>query len=122
MHTSILFCGFRNTVTTLLFLIMGLGSAFGQTCANLNFPAAIADSCQNSPFFCGNFLENYCGTNAGLSDDDFGQISGFLRLAPCEADMQLSISVSNCAPGGTGLIFQLYPDSCDASLQISGVD
>ncbi len=82
-------------------------------------PVPIADSCHISPFFCGSFLDNYCSSNAGMTDDAFGLNSGFLRLNTCSPKIALEISVSNCNGGANGLIFSLYPDSCDASLGLT---
>jgi hypothetical protein len=99
-----------NKFICALLLFMAFGQLFGQNCTNLNFPEAIGNTCDRAPFFCGNYLDNYCGTNAGLTDDAFGLSSGFLRLAPCESDIQLQVSVTNCSGGNAGLIFQLYPE------------
>ncbi len=108
-----------NKILLAILLLLATGKVFGQSCANLNLPTAIAESCQNAPFLCGNFLENYCGTNAGLTDDAFGLSSGFLRLSPCEGDIKLQVSVSNCASGSTGLIFRLYPNGCNPNTALS---
>jgi len=102
-------------------LILATAPLFGQNCANLNSPTAIADTCQDAPLLCGNYLENYCGTNAGLTNDAFGLSSGFLRFAPCETDIKLQFSVSNCAAGDTGLVFRLYTETCIANPVLGSV-
>lgn len=101
------------------FLLCTAGHLVGQDCSNLNFPTAISDSCGNAPFLCGNYLADYCGTNTGLTDDAFGQRSGFFRLSPCEDSIRLQVKVFDCAVGDTGLIFRLYPEGCDESLALS---
>ena len=108
-----------NKLIIFFLFAMAAGQISGQNCTNLNFPTAIADSCQSAPFLCGNFLENYCGTNADLTDDVFGQSSGFLRLSPCEADLELQVTVSSCAAGDTGLVFRLYPEGCNVNSVLS---
>lgn len=84
-----------------------------QTCQNFNFPAAIADSCQQAPLFCGNYLDQYCGTNSGLTDDAFGLSSGFLRFSTCYEEMSVQIQVFDCNPGSTGLIFSVLEEDCN---------
>ncbi len=108
-----------NKLICILILFLATGQLLGQNCSSLNAPTSIADSCQLSPFLCGNYLENYCGTNAGLTDDAFGQSSGFLRLSPCAEHLELRISVSNCTAGGSGLIFRLYPNGCNPNTALS---
>jgi len=110
-----------NKLIYTLILFLATAPIFGQNCANLNSPTAIADSCQTAPLFCGNFLENYCGTNAGLTNDAFGLSSGFLRFAPCDTDIKLQLSVSNCAAGDTGLVFRLYTETCIANPVLASV-
>ncbi|MBC7774759.1 MAG: gliding motility-associated C-terminal domain-containing protein [Phycisphaerae bacterium] len=110
-----------NKLVCTLILFWATGQLFGQSCANLNTPTAIADSCQNAPLLCGNYLENYCGTNAGLTNDAFGLSSGFLRFAPCETNIKLQFSVSNCAAGDTGLVFRLYTETCIANPVLASV-
>lgn len=105
----------------ILFLLATANTLQSQNCNNLNFPAALADSCDKAPFLCGNYLDNYCGTNTGLTDDAFGLSSGFLELAPCEDFISLQISVFDCSPSNTGLLFSLYPDGCDP-LTVLGTD
>ncbi|MFN0036403.1 MAG: gliding motility-associated C-terminal domain-containing protein [Saprospiraceae bacterium] len=107
-----------NKFTYFLLLFLAAGRLFGQDCTNLNSPTPIADACPLAPFLCGNYLENYCATNAGMTDDAFGQRSGFLRISPCEGILKLRVSVSDCAAGGTGLVFGLYPEGCDAGTLI----
>jgi hypothetical protein len=91
-------------------------------CDGLNQPAALADSCQNAPFFCGNYLDNYCGSNVGLTADLIGGSSapnaGFLRLAPCSDSLVLRVEVGNCAVGSTGLQFSLLAGDCGAAAPI----
>ncbi len=96
-------------------LFMASGQLFGQNCSFFNLPRPIADTCQLAPFFCGENLRDYCSTNYGLTDDAFGEASGFMRLNPCDTMVSLLISVYNCAVGDTGLIFQLYPEDCNAT-------
>ena len=91
----------------------------GQNCTNLNFPTAISDMCMDAPFLCGNYLDNYCGTNAGLTDEIFGLSSGFLRLSPCDSTLELRVSVSNCASTDTGLIFRLHYEGCESIIALS---
>ena len=90
--------------------------ASGQNnCAALNDPAPPGDSCHKSPFLCANYLENYCGSNTGLSSDTVGgellQHAGFLQFQPCDDSITLRISVSNCS-SGTGLVFGVFVGDC----------
>jgi hypothetical protein len=91
-------------------------------CDALNQPAPLADSCHLAPFFCGNYLDNYCGSNVGLSADLMGGApapnAGFLRLAPCSDSLVLRVAVGNCAAGGTGLQFSLLAGDCGAAAPI----
>ncbi|MCC7464840.1 MAG: gliding motility-associated C-terminal domain-containing protein [Saprospiraceae bacterium] len=84
-----------------------------QNCQNLNFPAAPADSCEVAPLLCGNYLEQYCGSNAGLTDDAFGLASGFLRFSSCFEEASLQVQVFNCSPGSSGLIFSIREEDCN---------
>jgi len=108
-----------NKLIIIFLFAMAAGRISAQNCTNLNSPAAISDLCMDAPFLCGNYLENYCGTNAGLTDDIFGQSSGFLRLSPCDSTLELRVSVSNCATTGTGLIFRLHYEGCEALIALS---
>jgi gliding motility-associated-like protein len=94
------------------FCCLAVGS-HAQNCQSLNFPAAIADSCEGAPLLCGNYLEQYCGSNAGLTDDAFGQTSGFLRFSSCFEEASLRIQVFDCHPGSTGLIFSIREEDCN---------
>lgn len=84
-----------------------------QNCQNFNFPTAIADSCQYAPLLCGSYLDQYCGSNAGLTDDAFGLASGFMRISSCFEDMSLQIQVFDCNPGSSGLVFSIREEDCN---------
>lgn len=85
-------------------------------CTGLNIPAAPGDSCHLAPFFCGNHLESYCGSNAGLQDDTIGnqvlENAGFIRFSTCEDSIAFRLAVRNCNPGGVGLNFEVFTGAC----------
>lgn len=111
-------------IICLLWAISAVGQSQGPSnkisSDSLNFPAAIGDECTQSPFLCGNYLENYRGVNAGLQSNVLQGVSydaaGFLRFAPCSNNLALNVSVSNCTPGSTGLLFGLLQGQCGDSL------
>ncbi|MCC6462639.1 MAG: gliding motility-associated C-terminal domain-containing protein [Saprospiraceae bacterium] len=97
----------------LLFLVVfGVGKGFSQSC---NFPAALADSCGQAPFLCGNFLEGYCSNNDSLGNDSLGAWTltggGFLRLSPCADSLVLGVQLSDCTDT-FGLRVQLFAGTC----------
>ena len=95
-------------------------------CPNLNMPAPPGDSCHASPLLCGNYLANYCGSNAGLTDDvlagNLYENAGFLRFLPCLDSISLRVGVSNCAVGSTGLAFNLFESECDPGAMLSSIN
>jgi len=101
-------------VNLILFLcVMGIVAANGQ--ANCGSPAP-GDSCYQSPFLCGNYLDNYCGGNFGFTDDSIAgqwyQNAGFIRFSPCSDTVSISVSGSNCTTVGIGLSFALFEGNC----------
>ena len=70
-------------------------------------PGAVpGDSCQFAPLFCGEFLNGFQSSNLGatpVAPGDFQQAFGcqiennqFLRFIPCEAEVEMTITLSNC--------------------------
>ena len=90
-------------------------------CPNFNLPAPLADSCHQAPLLCGNFLEGYCSTNAGLTEDQppfvIGQVpsfekNGWLRAVACEDSVAIDFQVFDCQ-NGNELGFFLFTGDCD---------
>jgi hypothetical protein len=106
----------KQIINTLLSMFLAVG-LYGQNCTNPNFPVALPDSCGTAPFLCGNYLDGYCSSNAGLTGDSVNGIflegAGFLRFAGCFTDVTLSAEVQNCA-NGEGLVFTLLGGDCDS--------
>jgi gliding motility-associated-like protein len=126
-----------SAITALL--ILSMGTAFAHTgfrtvlqpdwnvarpdssCPNQNQPAPAGDSCSIAPFFCGNYLDGYCGTNAGATPDAGFNLNGFncfpiennvwLRFSPCEPDVKLEITAKNCQ-NALGLESGLFAGPC----------
>ncbi|MCB0544003.1 MAG: hypothetical protein KDC70_10825, partial [Saprospiraceae bacterium] len=90
-------------------------------CNNFNIPAPPGDSCHQAPLLCGNFLEGYCSTTAGLLPDqpayltsplpDF-ENNGWLRFSPCEDSISIDFQVFDCQVGNE-LGFFLLSGDCD---------
>lgn len=97
------------------------------TCSDFNEPAPPGETCDVSPFFCGNHLEHYCSSNAGLAADTInGQAypaAGFIRFAPCADSLDLRIGVDNCSTSANTLRFSLYEGRClpDSFLRTTAV-
>jgi len=103
----------KNVLFILVLCLLGITPAYGQI--NCLSPE-IGDSCHQSPFLCGNYLNDFCGRNFGLSDDSLsGQLfakAGFMRFAPCKDTVALEVSVYNCVTNTVGLAFGLYAGNC----------
>ncbi|MBK7936545.1 MAG: gliding motility-associated C-terminal domain-containing protein [Lewinellaceae bacterium] len=91
------------------------------TCADFNLPAPLADLCGDAPLLCGNFLEGYCSTNAGLTPDStavfIGNVppfenNGWLRAVACEDSLTIDFHVFDCQ-NGNELGFFLFTGDCD---------
>ena len=88
---------------------------------NCNLPAPLADICQNAPLLCGNYLEGYCSTTAGLTPDQpvsaggpipLFENNGWLRISPCFDSIAIDFQVSECQVGNE-LRFFLLSGECD---------
>ena len=101
----------------ILICFLAIRQISAQDCPNFNAPAPLADSCSTAPFLCGNYLDNYCSSNAGLGADSTGgglfSSAGYLRWAPCEDSVSLQVMLSNCS-AGDGLAFTLLTGACDS--------
>ncbi len=102
-----------------LCLLGFLGATAQNSCPGLNQPTAPGDSCHASPYLCGSYWAQYCGSNTGLTDDSIGgellQNAGFLRFFPCVDSVVFSVNVANCTPSGDGLSFGIFAGSCPDS-------
>jgi len=107
-------------------LLIRIGGSCNYDCEDFNVPAPPGDDCSEAPFLCGNYLDGYCSSNAGLGSDNLGgnilPNSGFLRLAPCEASdsIHLRLRVRDCAQGN-GLRFHLVSDACGTPVFLSSI-
>jgi hypothetical protein len=101
----------------LFFLLLGSLAVLtvqAQTpCTNTNFPAPPGDSLEIAPFFCGNYLDAYCGSTFNLNNntpppgyDTLGLHDGWIRLSTCGDSLSLGLQVANCL-NGAGLHFSL---------------
>ncbi len=103
-----------------------IGGSCNYDCEDFNVPAPPGDDCSEAPFLCGNYLDGYCSSNAGLDTDNLGgsllRNSGFLRLAPCEASdsIHLRLRVRDCTQGNR-LVFHLVRDACGTPVFISSI-
>ncbi|MBK8195359.1 MAG: gliding motility-associated C-terminal domain-containing protein [Lewinellaceae bacterium] len=98
-------------------------------CTNFNLPAAPGDSCHEAPLLCGNFLDGYCSSTAGLLADqpayltsplpDF-ENNGWLRFAPCEDSIAIDFQVFDCQTGDE-LGFFLLSGDCDTMTPLAFV-
>ncbi|MBC7777638.1 MAG: hypothetical protein H7246_19545 [Phycisphaerae bacterium] len=111
----------KQQLLVLALLALSNASISAQNCANFNLPAPLADSCHQAPLLCGNYLEGFCSTTAGLTPDqpgfttntipDFGN-NGWLRIAPCEDSIAIDFQVFDCQAGNE-LGFFLLSGDCD---------
>ncbi len=107
----------------LLLSFLGILAANGQP--NCVSPAP-GDSCHQSPFLCGNYLDNYCAGIFGFTGDSVaGQWypnAAFIRFSPCSDSVALSVLVNNCTGGATGLSFLLFEGNCPGQSPLFGYD
>ena len=98
-------------------------------CTNFNLPAPLGDSCHEAPLLCGNFLDGYCSSTAGLLPDqpayltsplpDF-ENNGWLRFSPCEDSIAIDFQVFDCQTGNE-LGFFLLSGDCDTMTPLAFV-
>jgi len=97
------------------------------SCASFNIPAPLADSCMNAPILCGNYLENYCSSTAGLTPDQPGystdslpdfENNGWLRIIPCSDSVAIDFQVFDCQTGNE-LGFFLLSGNCDTMIPLA---
>ncbi|NUN99977.1 MAG: gliding motility-associated C-terminal domain-containing protein [Saprospiraceae bacterium] len=107
-----------------LSLQITIGDSCNQDCEAFNDPAPPGDACSEAPFLCGNYLDGYCSSNAGLGNDTLSGValrnSGFLRLSPCKDSLHLRLQAHDCAQGND-LTFRLMGGSCDDPVFIGAV-
>jgi len=113
----------------LLLALLALSNAFisAQNCTNFNLPAPLGDSCHQAPLLCGNYLEGYCSSTAGLTPDQPGfatnqipnfEKNGWLRITTCEDSIAIDFQVFDCQTGSE-LGFFLLSGDCDTMTLLS---
>ncbi len=100
-----------------------------QNCTKFNLPAPLADSCHKAPLLCGNYLEGFCSSTAGLTPDQPGfatnpipdfENNGWIRISPCEDSIAIDFQVFDCQTGSE-LGFFLLSGDCDTMTLLSSV-
>jgi gliding motility-associated-like protein len=113
----------KSVIVILILSFLGVLAANGQP--NCVSPAP-GDSCHQSPFLCGNYIDNYCAGIFGFNGDSLaGQWypnAGFIRFSPCSDSVALSVLVNNCAGGATGLSFALFEGTCPSQSPLFSYD
>jgi len=117
-------CGQACCPVEELSLQITIGGSCNEDCSDFENPAPPGDNCTEAPFLCGNYLDGYCSSNAGLSNDTLNGMvlrnSGFLRLSPCDDSLHLRIRARNCT-SSNGLIAWLMRGTCDEPELIGSV-
>ena len=117
-------CGQACCPVEELSLQITIGGSCNEDCSDFENPAPPGDNCAEAPFLCGNYLDGYCSSNAGLSNDTLNGMvlrnSGFLRLSPCDDSLHLRIRARNCT-SSNGLIAWLMRGTCDEPELIGSV-
>lgn len=93
-----------------------------NSCPLFNYPVAPADSCENAPPFCADYLNGYCSSNDNHTADVSGNLTAifgcpiennqWLTFTPCETTVEFILSVNDCG-NNEGLQFGVFQtDNC----------